>query len=126
LNKSDSIVATYKGGGVVLNDLLGGHIDVAFLPAPIVVPLIESNKLKLLSSTTILSNKYKNWINYAGYCLVLPKDSSPENIKFWNRVVKAYLSDPEVQKDIVLNLGTVPPSSTEFLKQNIFNLSKKY
>ena len=118
-NSSNSIIATYKGGGPVLNDLLGGHLDAAFLPAPIVLPLIESNNLILVASTITISKKYKNWINYAGYCLIMPKDSSADNKKFWVNISKEYLDDPEVQKDIVLNLGTVPPSGTEFLKHSI-------
>jgi tripartite-type tricarboxylate transporter receptor subunit TctC len=109
----------YKGGGPVLNDLLGGHIDVAFLPAPIVIQLIESNRVTLLGSTHTLSTRYKNWINYAGYCLVLPKDTSPETAKFWNGIVKEYLDDTTVQKDITLNLGAVPESGRDFLKNNI-------
>ena len=119
LNISNSIIVTYKGGGPVLNDLLGGHIDAAFLPAPIVLPLIESNHLILIASTAIISKKYKNWINYAGYCLIMPKDSSADNKKFWAKISKDYLDDLEVQKDIVLNLGIVPTSGAEFLKHSI-------
>lgn len=122
LNKQNSITVTYKGGGPVLNDLLGGHIDVAFLPAPIVLPLIESKHLTLLASTATLNKKYKNWINYAGYCLILPKDSTDTNKKFWTLVVKEYLNDNDVHKDIISNLGTVPPSGNEFLKQSIKNM----
>ena len=39
----------YKGGGAAANDLLGGHINAAFLSLSAAVPLISSGKIKILA-----------------------------------------------------------------------------
>ncbi|HEU4379221.1 MAG TPA: tripartite tricarboxylate transporter substrate-binding protein [Hyphomicrobiaceae bacterium] len=45
-------VVPYKGGGPVLNDLMGGHIDFYCDPATGPTPLVQSGKLKAYAVTT--------------------------------------------------------------------------
>ena len=39
----------YKGGGAAANDLLGGHIGMAFLSLSSAVPLLTTGKIKILA-----------------------------------------------------------------------------
>lgn len=45
-------IVTYKGGGPVLNDLMGGHIDFYCDPATGPTPIVKSGKLKAYAVTT--------------------------------------------------------------------------
>jgi tripartite-type tricarboxylate transporter receptor subunit TctC len=48
----DMLHAPYKGSAAVTNDLIGGHIDVAFLNVAASVPLVQSGKVRALGVTT--------------------------------------------------------------------------
>jgi tripartite-type tricarboxylate transporter receptor subunit TctC len=39
----------YRGGGLAVNDLLGGHINMAFLSLSAAVPHLQSGKIKILA-----------------------------------------------------------------------------
>jgi len=43
----------YKGAAPATTDLLSGHIDLAFLNAPVLLPHIASGKLRALATTTM-------------------------------------------------------------------------
>jgi tripartite-type tricarboxylate transporter receptor subunit TctC len=45
----DIIHVPYRGGGATINDLLGGHIKVAFLSLSTAVPHLASGKIKILA-----------------------------------------------------------------------------
>lgn len=46
---STAVGASYKGNGVALNDLLGGHIDFMFADQTVALPLIAAGKIKPLA-----------------------------------------------------------------------------
>jgi tripartite-type tricarboxylate transporter receptor subunit TctC len=41
----------YKGGAAVVNDLMGGHVDVSVAAAPSVVPMVAGGKVRALAVT---------------------------------------------------------------------------
>jgi tripartite-type tricarboxylate transporter receptor subunit TctC len=45
----DIIHVPYRGGGATINDLIGGHIKVAFLSLSTAVPHLTSGKIKILA-----------------------------------------------------------------------------
>jgi tripartite-type tricarboxylate transporter receptor subunit TctC len=45
----DVLHVPYKGGGAAANDLLGGHIGMAFLSLSSAVPLLSTGKIKILA-----------------------------------------------------------------------------
>jgi tripartite-type tricarboxylate transporter receptor subunit TctC len=45
----DIVHVPYRGGGATINDLLGGHIKVAFLSLSTAVPHLASGKIKFLA-----------------------------------------------------------------------------
>ena len=48
----DMVHIPYRGGGLAMNDLLAGQIDMFLTSLPISLPHIESGKLKLLAITS--------------------------------------------------------------------------
>ena len=116
-----------------MNDLLGGHIDIAFLPASVAKTQIDSGSLKLLASTynvpykniTILTNKYQSWIDYFGYCIVLPKESDSDTITYWRNLVVEYSNDAESKKNIQSELGVILPTGGKYLKDRVLQIKEK-
>jgi tripartite-type tricarboxylate transporter receptor subunit TctC len=51
-----SLHLPYRGGGATINDLLGGHIKVAFLSLSTAVPHLASGKIKILA--VVEKNRY--------------------------------------------------------------------
>jgi tripartite-type tricarboxylate transporter receptor subunit TctC len=45
----DIVHVPYRGGGAAINDLVGGHVKVAFLSLSVAVPHISSGKIRLLA-----------------------------------------------------------------------------
>ena len=45
----DIVHVPYRGGGATINDLLGGHIKVAFLSLSTAVPHLTTGKIKILA-----------------------------------------------------------------------------
>lgn len=131
LNRNNSaLIITYKGAGQVLNDLIGGHIDIAFLPSSVAKPQIDYGNIKLLASTyevpykniTILSNKYKNWIDYNGYCIVLPKESDNDTINRWRSLVVEYINNTEYKSIVKNDLGVFLPPGNNYLRDKILRI----
>lgn len=134
--KSKPVVAAYKGAGPVIQDLLGGHIDVASVPLSTVSTHIDAGKLKLLAVSVdskidsypdvpSISKFYPKWENYEGYCLVVPKNTSPDAILFWENFLKDYLADPQVQKDFVKDFTEVSPFGTHKVESTVKSSMKK-
>src|SRR2546429_35642 len=46
---TDAVHVPYRGGGATINDLLGGHIKVAFLSLSTAVPHLGSGKIKIVA-----------------------------------------------------------------------------
>lgn len=126
----------YKGAGPAIQDVLGGHVDVAVVPMFVIKSQIESNKLKVLAVTAKkswpeisnfpnLNKKYKNWESYDGFILTLPKNSSKETIEFWRTFIRKYLQDPNTQKDFINDLTEPVEFGTESVTRIIDNTLRK-
>jgi len=48
----DIVHVPFKGGGIAVNDLVGGHIEIMFNPVPAMLPLITANRVKALAVTS--------------------------------------------------------------------------
>jgi tripartite-type tricarboxylate transporter receptor subunit TctC len=47
----DIVHVPFKGGGIAINDLVGGHVEIMFNPIPAMLPLIAANRVKALAVT---------------------------------------------------------------------------
>lgn len=128
--KNEIVVAAYKGASPAIQDLLGGHIDAVSVPLSTVSAHVDAGKLRLLAVTS--KNKveayptvptiftfYPKWENYEGYCLVVPRNISPDALEFWSSFMKQYLNDPQVQKDFAKDFTEVSAFGTQKLETTI-------
>ncbi|NBO28114.1 MAG: hypothetical protein EBV10_02575 [Synechococcaceae bacterium WB6_1A_059] len=103
-NKIVPTMVPYKGGGPVINDLRGNHIDVGVLPLSIVKQHIDSGHLKAiaisskvkptdLSKVISLPEKYTSWSNDDSFMFILPKNVSSDVYMFWENFLKEYMQD---------------------------------
>ena len=133
--KVTPVVVPYKGGGPVVNDILGGHIDVALLPYALVKDHVTSHKLKIIASTSkivdypnipILTKKYRGFPDYGGYCMILPKNSDTRIVTFWRQTLEEYLSDTRVKEDFEQDASEAYPAGEKFLKEIVKEIQIRF
>jgi tripartite-type tricarboxylate transporter receptor subunit TctC len=107
----------YKGGGAAVNDLLGGHIGMAFLSLSAAVPHINTGRLRIVAvvektryaampdiptiGETVPGFEMSSWIG-----VFAPAATPPELVGKLNDGIARVLTVPEV-KDKLANLGLV-------------------
>jgi tripartite-type tricarboxylate transporter receptor subunit TctC len=96
----------YRGGGAIINDLLGGHIDLSMDAMSPYVPLAQEGKIRALAVSTAIRAKQLPdvpTVSEAGlpgfdasvwYCLLAPAGVPDEVIAKLNTGVNAYLKTP--------------------------------
>jgi tripartite-type tricarboxylate transporter receptor subunit TctC len=52
----DMSAVSYRGIAPAVNDLLGGHVDIAMVGAAVATPQVQSGKLKAFAATTKMAN----------------------------------------------------------------------
>lgn len=105
------IYIPYKGTAQVLNDIMGGHIDLGMVPAIAAKAHADNGKLNLVSADIKIKNykfetiqsRYKNWKNFSISGFIAPKNTDPAIIAYWRKLVKEYLDDEEVKQELENN-----------------------
>jgi tripartite-type tricarboxylate transporter receptor subunit TctC len=126
----------YKGGGPVVNDLLGGHIDVAAVPLSIVRSHVDAGKVKLLglasrspfegyAGVPLMKNKYPKWEEFDGFAFVAEKNVDKDALTWWTNFLKEYLNDESVKKDFAKELTVPVEFGTENLERTIKSSMKR-
>jgi len=109
----------YRGAAPALTDLLGGQVQALFADAPVLLPQIESGKLKPLAAAAAARNpklpeartlaeqgfadtQADNW-----YGLLAPARTSPSIVAKLNGAVTVALNDITV-RDKLVQSGAVP------------------
>lgn len=124
---ADMIHVPYKSSPAVVNDVIGGRVDMMFCNLPICLPLIRSGKLTALGVTSVKRSALLPDVpsiaeaGLAGYevegwfGLYARKGTPPEIIARLNAASVKILADPEI-KDRLLSQGavTVGDSSEHF------------
>jgi tripartite-type tricarboxylate transporter receptor subunit TctC len=129
------LLVPYKGGALVVNDLLGGHVDVAAVPLSIVKNHIDSGKLRLLAigaktkieglpDVTLVKAKYPKWEDPDAFAMVVEKGTDPAAIKFWSDFMKDYMNDTAVRKEFA-NEWTIPAEFGPKAIEKMIELSTK-
>jgi tripartite-type tricarboxylate transporter receptor subunit TctC len=125
-------IVNYKGGGPLINDILGGHVNLVFGSLPLFEQHVRSGKLKalaILSKTrvpqfpdlppageTVPGFELKTWFG-----LLAPAGLPKEVLARLNREVRRALADPRVNEKLVsrgfrVSAGT-PEAFAEFLNR---------
>jgi len=116
--QADMIHVPYKSSPAVVNDVMGGRVDMMFCNLPICLPLIRSGKLTALGVTSagrsellpdvpsIEEAGLKGYEVEGWFGLYAPKATPPEIIAKLNQVAVQALQDPEI-KSRLLSQGAV-------------------
>jgi tripartite-type tricarboxylate transporter receptor subunit TctC len=98
----------FGGGGELVPNLLGGHVDLGFISVSPIKPHVAAGKMRILAvlSTTRLPDYpqvpatyekgYSRTIISTGIGLLGPKGLSPGIVKRWEDVTEATLKDPNI------------------------------
>jgi len=102
----------YKGAGPAINDLLGGHVAVAFVSFTSVVAHLEANRLRALAITsdkrsplmpelpTFGEAGLPGFVVYGWYGVVVPAGTPRDVIDRLNADIAAALAHPDVLKSL--------------------------
>jgi tripartite-type tricarboxylate transporter receptor subunit TctC len=113
----------YKGSAGAVTDLLGGQIQLMFLPVHVALPLVQSGKLVMLASggarrspatpdvPSLAESGVKDIDVDIWYALLGPAGLAPDVVALLNGELAAILRDPEVRAGL-LKQGLNPVTGT--------------
>jgi len=127
----DILHVPYKGGGAAANDLLGGHIGMAFLSMSAAVPLLSTGKIKILAvvekaryavmpdiptiGETVPGFEMSSWLGFFA-----PSLTPPEIITRLNNAIVKILFDPIIKEKFATMgfaiIGSTPGELAETVK----------
>jgi tripartite-type tricarboxylate transporter receptor subunit TctC len=131
----------YKGAGMVMNDLLGGHVDLAFVSFTSVLPMLKANRLRALAITsakrsplmpelpTFAEAGLVGYVVTGWYGVVAPAGTPRAVVDRLNKDIAAVSAGPEVAKAMAAQgLDSAEANSPEafagFLRSEIDRWSK--
>jgi tripartite-type tricarboxylate transporter receptor subunit TctC len=124
----DMTHVAYRGSAQVINDLLGGQVQVYFAPISASIQFVRAGKLRALAVTTAtravalpdvppLGDSVPGYEMSAWYGIGAPKRTPAEIIDRLNREINAGLRDPGMTARLAaLGSSAFPVSPTEFSK----------
>jgi tripartite-type tricarboxylate transporter receptor subunit TctC len=119
----DIVHIPYKGGAPSINDVVGGQIQMTFEGTSVLLPLIQSGKLRALAVTsakripqlpdvpTMIESGYPKFVSTSWTGLLAPLHTPAEVIAKLNAQVNAGLKTPEL-KDALAKLSNEPIGGT--------------
>lgn len=110
----------YKGAGQAINDLIAGHVKLAWLGPTALVPHYQAGKLKLLAQSSAKRAKvlkdiptledvgFKGLVLEAWYAAFVPKGTPPAIVARLNAEMAKALADPAMQE--TFTKGSMEPT----------------
>ncbi len=114
----------YKGGGAVIPDLVGGRLQLAFMPTLSATPLMKNGSVRALAVSSLKrveSMPDVPTVSEAGvpdfelgnaYGLFVPAKTPPALIAAINNEVTQALAQPDMQAKLAADGATAPPAHT--------------
>jgi len=110
--KIKATLVPYKGGGPVVQDIAGNHVQFAAPPLLIAKSHIDAGTIKLLAvgsrnrlkeypNVPTIFEIFPNWKDYDGFAVILPKGTDTDAVKFWTNILREYMNDKKVQEDFI-------------------------
>lgn len=101
----------YKGGGPAITDLMGGHVESIIASLPLVLPHIQTGKLRALAVTApervkalpdvpAIAETYPGFEIYSWVGMVAPANTPDPALDTLSKAVISTLRDPEVTEKI--------------------------
>jgi tripartite-type tricarboxylate transporter receptor subunit TctC len=131
MTKADITIVTYKGTGPLTNDLLGGHVKIAFNTLPPAIGNINAGKLRAIAVAaperlaaipdvpTVAESGVKDLDIVQYYGLAAPAGTPRPIIDRLNKELRAVLSADDVKQRIIGDGGGPMASTPEEYAANI-------
>ncbi len=109
----------YRGSPPALNDLVGGHVQLAFADPLLVQPLIEAGKVSAIGTTsltrmaalpnvpTMVQNGLDGFDAVSWHMVMAPVGTPMALIGRLNAVIREFAADAQVQKQMT-GMGMIP------------------
>jgi tripartite-type tricarboxylate transporter receptor subunit TctC len=135
----DIVHVPYKGVTPALTDLLGGQVQLVFSVVPAALPLIQTNKLRVLGVTSAkrtalapelptIAESLPGFEVIGWYGLLAPTGTPADVVARLNAAVIAALKNPELRERFVAlgadPLGTTPQVFAEFIRAELSKWGK--
>jgi tripartite-type tricarboxylate transporter receptor subunit TctC len=128
----------YKGNGPAISDLLGGHIQMMFLPIPVALGNIKAGTLRALAITsarrisllpdvpTVAESGVPGFEVALRYGLAAPAGTPPAIIARLNKELNAALASEDVKTRLATEGAEALPGTPEMYAADIAREEKKY
>ena len=114
----------YKGGAQVVNDLLGGQIQMSFTVHPVTKPHLESGRIRALAVTTAkrspalpnlpaIAETVPNYEINTWYGMIAPARTPPAILDWLHREVSAILQQPAIKQGLAADATDVMTASRD-------------
>ncbi len=101
----------YRGGGPMISDLLGGHINAGIIALSAILPQLETKKIRLIAiaeksrfvgapDTPTVAETYPGFEVSAWFGFFGPAGMSSETVSRLNAGIAKVLNDPEIRKKL--------------------------
>jgi len=130
----------YKGSAPAINDLVGGHVQVAFETFPAVLSLVKAGRLRMLAVTsskrspalpdvpTIAEEGVPGFESFSWYGVVAPAGTPRPIVDKLNAEIRKALDAPDVQRRLhemgADPLGGTPAQMDAFIRAEIAKWGK--
>jgi tripartite-type tricarboxylate transporter receptor subunit TctC len=138
--KVNMLNVPYRSGGQQIPDLLSGRLQLTFIPAATVAPLIKAGKLRGVAVTsskrsilvpelpTIAESGLPGYESVASQGVFAPAKTPAAIITLINREVVRALNEPDVKQKLLNSgvepVGTTPEQFGEFMKSDSAKMGK--
>jgi tripartite-type tricarboxylate transporter receptor subunit TctC len=126
----------YRSSGAIMNDLIGGQVDMAFDNAPLAWPQVQGGKLRALAVTTMerqpfapdlptMNEQVKGFEATSWHGVFAPASTPPAIVDKLSKEIQAFLRLPATEAKLK-ELGVVRVGSTpeEFMKHIVAETAK--
>jgi tripartite-type tricarboxylate transporter receptor subunit TctC len=125
MNNLDLVHVPYKGAAAALNDLLGGHIDMAFSDPLVTTPQVSAGRVRALAVSgpqrlesapdipTVAEAGVPGYAVVGWLGIVVPAGTPPDRIARLNAEANKALANPGVRKRLIDNGAFITPGTPE-------------
>ena len=130
----------YKGSPPALADLVGGHVEMMFNLLPVVLPYVESRKLRpiaiaaerrtpaLPDMPTFAQAGLADFVSDAWYGVLVPAGTPKDIVARLNAEIQRVLALPDVKKNLDLQgaepMGNTPEQFAEHIRKDLARWTK--
>jgi tripartite-type tricarboxylate transporter receptor subunit TctC len=125
MNNLDLVHVPYKGAAAALNDLLGGHIDMAFSDPLVTTPQVKAGRVRALAVSgpqrlesapdipTVAEAGVPGFSVVGWLGIVVPAGTPRDRIALLNAEANKALANPDVRKRLIDNGAAITPGTPE-------------